>query len=241
MLLLASRREEQRSVTLRTYQAHPTRVYNNCGMKPQKVVQLEIDFDWYTSDPHYGHENVIKYCNRPFRSIGQMDRVFINNWNELVKPTDKIAVIGDFSLSMKPVLDVTPQLNGEKYLFVGNHDKCWPRKPVMWEKVVEYKAAGWHEVYIEAINTITLNGKRVQIHMAHLPYKPGEAELAAAEGYELRYLDQRPEDEGKILLHGHVHQHWKLKGRMLNVGVDVWDYKPASKVQIEEILRDTLG
>ena len=31
------------------------------------------------------------------------------------------------------------------------------------------------------------------------------------------------------LLHGHVHEKWRQQGRMVNVGVDVWDFTPIAE------------
>lgn len=57
------------------------------------------------------------------------------------------------------------------------------------------------------------------IDVDHFPY-------AGDSGGQDRFLDWRPEDNGRVLLHGHVHSSWRANGRMINVGVDVWDYAP---------------
>ena len=79
---------------------------------------------WFTSDLHFGHRNVIKFCNRPFEDEKVMGKQLINNWNETVSKDDIVFVLGDTfwfndSRSIKKILD---QLNGTIYLIPGNHD-----------------------------------------------------------------------------------------------------------------------
>ena len=54
-----------------------------------------------TSDTHFGHSNVIKYCNRPFQDRDEMDKAIIKNWNETVTSEDKVFHLGDFSFRNK--------------------------------------------------------------------------------------------------------------------------------------------
>lgn len=86
---------------------------------------------WFTSDTHFNHDNIIKYCNRPFSSITEMNEALIKNWNELVKPDDTIYHLGDFGFGK--IENIVRRLNGRKYLIIGSHDKNIKRN--LFEKV----------------------------------------------------------------------------------------------------------
>jgi len=79
---------------------------------------------WFTSDTHFGHSNSIKYCNRPFASVEEMDEVLIERWNERVKPSDTVWHLGDFAFhkSYDELQTLFSRLNGTKCLVIGNHD-----------------------------------------------------------------------------------------------------------------------
>jgi calcineurin-like phosphoesterase family protein len=77
---------------------------------------------WFTSDLHLGHANIIRYCNRPFTNVEEMNEKLINNWNTLVKPGDSVYNLGDFAFHREPSIFFN-RLNGCKYLIKGNHDK----------------------------------------------------------------------------------------------------------------------
>lgn len=75
------------------------------------------------ADTHFGHGNIIKYCNRPFCSAEEMDEVIIKNWNETVSKRDTVIHLGDFGLCKKDRLqEIIGNLNGKKILIMGNHD-----------------------------------------------------------------------------------------------------------------------
>lgn len=79
---------------------------------------------WITSDPHFGHANVIKYEDRPFADIDEMEKILISNWNKRVRKHDKVIVAGDFSFHNKAENQrILKQLNGHKILILGNHDR----------------------------------------------------------------------------------------------------------------------
>lgn len=76
------------------------------------------------ADTHFGHENIIRYCDRPFESVEQMDEALISNWNNRVRNDDIVWVLGDFALGSKDyVKSITKKLNGRKKLILGNHDR----------------------------------------------------------------------------------------------------------------------
>lgn len=76
------------------------------------------------SDTHLNHNNIIKYCKRPFDNIEEMNDSLINNWNEIVNPNDIVYHLGDLYLGSKYDLkDLVSRLNGEIYLIRGNHDR----------------------------------------------------------------------------------------------------------------------
>lgn len=91
---------------------------------------------WFTSDTHFGHSNIIKFCNRPFDSVAQMDEALIERWNARVKPNDTVWHLGDFAFykSYEETNAVFSRLNGNKYLIVGNHD-YGNTKRLFWESV----------------------------------------------------------------------------------------------------------
>ena len=75
------------------------------------------------ADLHLGHENIIKYCNRPFKDANHMNETIVNNWNSVVSDGDIVYILGDFSMKFdqektKTILD---RLNGKK----GQNISLW--------------------------------------------------------------------------------------------------------------------
>ena len=152
-----------------------------------------------TSDLHFGHENIIKYCDRPYDSPEEMNRALIENWNSVVQPGDLVYNLGDLTMHRKKqgiqyLGEILPQLNGRHVLILGNHDYLRP---------FEYVELG-----IEPVHTSLVIGKFI---LAHDPA------IATA----------IPRD--MLMFCGHVHDTFrKLSSpkKILNVGCDIWDYAP---------------
>lgn len=166
-----------------------------------------------------------------------MDRELIKLHNDTVKPDDIVYHLGDFSLNKRAPELILPQLNGTHFLIPGNHD--WvhttnhKNKPGKAEKFREiYEKAGFK--ILTLIETMQING--LEILLSHMPYCGGGDHTG-----EERYTQYRPVDEGKVLLHGHVHESWKIKDRMFNVGVDVSNFRPVPISAIEDFVITTNG
>lgn len=193
---------------------------------------------WFTSDPHYYHSNVIRYCNRPYKTVEIMNEKLVENYNKVVHPDDTIYCLGDFSLAFRPVELFTNRLMGNKKLIPGNHDLCHPaNKKARGEKlsaqINKYAEQGWEVLPIH--NTLDFPELGV-VNLCHMPYK--------GDSTDERYQDYRMIDDDKVLLCGHVHEKWKTKFTsngtlMVNVGVDVWNYAPVSIEQIKELIDET--
>ena len=82
---------------------------------------------FFTSDTHWGHFNISKYCHRPFNSRSEMDNALIDNWNKVVPPDGIVVHCGDFMLphkeDIKEYEKILKKLNGNILLCRGNHDR----------------------------------------------------------------------------------------------------------------------
>jgi calcineurin-like phosphoesterase family protein len=76
---------------------------------------------FFTADDHYSHNNILKYCNRPFQNVHEMNVALTDRWNAVIKDKDIVYVLGDFCFG-NPELFLN-KLNGRKILIRGSHDK----------------------------------------------------------------------------------------------------------------------
>jgi calcineurin-like phosphoesterase family protein len=186
---------------------------------------------YFTADLHLGHQNIIRYCGRPFRDVDEMNAAIVERWNDTVADDDEVLVLGDFAMGQIDVnLPTARQLRGRKILLAGNHDRCWFGQDRNIERnTARYLDAGFSEVWQGAV-AIDLGG--VEVLLCHFPYY-GDSQDSD------RYVEYRPADHGGWLFHGHVHERWRVLDRMINVGVDVWDFRPVAEDVLTELI--TLG
>lgn len=129
------------------------------------------------SDMHFGHQNIMKYENRPFANVDEMDSTIINNWNNTVKKDDKVFVLGDVSFYNKEkTTEIIKKLNGYKFLILGNHDNArsinwW--KETGFDEVIKYSII-YNEFYILSHEPVYLNENmpyaNIHGHIHHLKY-----------------------------------------------------------------------
>ena len=160
---------------------------------------------FFTADSHYQHFNIIKYCNRPFSSVEEMDEALIENHNKVVGPKDEVYILGDFvfAKTSEEVESYTKRLNGKLYLIYGSHDR----------NVVRF-SSGF--VWKKEIAKIKVQGQR--IILCHYAMRTWEAS-----------------HYGTWNLFGHSHGKLEEFDNVLacDVGVDAWDFTPVSFDQIK--------
>lgn len=169
---------------------------------------------FFTADHHFGHGAVIEYSSRPFATVELMNAALIAGWRAVVNSTDTVYVVGDFSFQSARDMEQTfHQLPGQKILIRGNHDSKYVRKL-------------FKTVLLEAVLEIA----KTPVRLSHYPYRGDHTG-------EERFLERRPPDDGKWLIHGHVHNAWKQDGKQICVSVENWDYKPVPITTIEVIIQ----
>lgn len=164
---------------------------------------------FYIADTHFGHENSIRFCNRPFADVNEMNRTLIKNWNAKVTPDDDVYVLGDFAYRRATsVRDIVRQLNGRKHLIIGNHDVSWMKNK---EAVAEF-----HEV----TPLLEIKDEERLVTLCHYP-------MMAWRNSKRSF---------SWLIHGHIHnnvqdEYWPLlttMDRALNAGVDINNFMPVT-------------
>lgn len=173
---------------------------------------------YLTSDPHFGHENIIKYVKRPFSNADEMDKVLIENFNKTVKPDDILYILGDFTMhgSYTKCMKYREQINCDHvHLIIGNHDKKFHKSCVETGKPQIYES---EDYYAE----LTYNNTK--FCLSHYPF-----------------YSWNGRDHGSIMCHGHIHssRRWNEINQwqqlcLFDVGVDANDYTPVSLDYIYE-------
>lgn len=165
--------------------------------------------NYYISDLHLGHENIIKLTNRPFNSIEEMNAKLISNWNKVVKDEDNVYIIGDlFYKSKDNIEDILKILKGNKYLIIGNHDKEWLDK-------IDYK-----KYFKEVYELLTFNDGQRLITLCHYPMVSFEGRF-----YIHGHIHANTKDVFWASL--------KIMDKVLNASVEINNYKP---VTFDELL-----
>jgi calcineurin-like phosphoesterase family protein len=80
---------------------------------------------WITSDWHLYHQNILKYCDRPFADVKEMNDTIIKNINDVVKKDDLLINLGDVAFCGSNLLQKElEKINCKnKLLILGNHDR----------------------------------------------------------------------------------------------------------------------
>lgn len=172
-----------------------------------------MSYTYLSADWHLSHENTIKYSNRPFQDCIHMNETLIKNANERMNEDDIFIHVGDWCFKDKTIKqkakDYEKLINAKLIHVNGNHDR--------------------NNSVNNFIEEMRLVVSGLHILVRHTPYENPE------DFYKMYYYD--------FVICGHVHKEWKHKivynidesnyRIMINVGCDVWKYKP---VRMDEII-----
>ena len=168
---------------------------------------------FFISDTHFGHENIIKYCNRPFKNTLEMREELILRWNKKVPPDATVFHMGDFAFADKmEVADILNRLNGRIILIRGNHDAEHKKDRFQWLHLFEE---------VHNLLTITILDKNRKITLCHYPLMVWDGNM-----------------HGSWMLHGHCHGTLRgAKGKILDVGIDCHPrYEPYSYAEVNKLM-----
>jgi calcineurin-like phosphoesterase family protein len=164
---------------------------------------------WFTSDFHFGHFNIIRYCKRPFASTQEMDETLIDRMNSCVKPNDVLYFLGDFCLgNAEKVIAYRQRLACKTIHFIeGNHDKT--------TRKLQHLFASW-----DVLSEIHIAKQRIVLCHYAMRVWPHHA-------------------QGAWHLYGHSHGNLPDDGQSLSldVGVDVHDFRPWHFDELQTILQ----
>ncbi|KKK62481.1 hypothetical protein LCGC14_3003910 [marine sediment metagenome] len=180
----------------------------------------------FTSDQHWGHDNVRGYCNRKFDTVEEMDDALVGAWNGCVKATDVVYHLGDFTLgNYSTMMRILYQLNGTLLMlrYPWHHDKRWLKE---FFDVAEFRNIMFRpSLYIIEKNMYkSFCGDHPPIVLCHYPFAVWD---------RAHY--------GSIHLHGHSHGTHEADGLILDVGVDnayklFGEYRPFSIIDVMKIM-----
>ena len=178
---------------------------------------------FFISDTHFGHANMLTFINydgtrmRPFDSVEEVDELMIENWNKMVKPTDKVYHLGDCFYKSSNPDQIMSRLNGEKVLCRGNHDR---------------RETQWYLKYFKDVrSTFHIDGNYL---LGHFPIHPGSKGRFVRQLHGHIHCQQVMKDAVVDLLQGGIVYKRSPDPWYRNCCVEVNNYSPISFEVIKE-------
>lgn len=196
---------------------------------------------FFSADWHIGHENSIKFDNRPFRDLDHMHSELIKNFNKQVPVDGLTYFLGDIAThSAELTKQVIEQLNGTKIIVVGNHDKNYESL---------YNAG-----FAAVMHNATVFIQKERVTMSHCPltgtFREDTTDMKGSILGENWHGETRNKrfsvpDEGQFHLHGHIHspnggKSTKILNRQFDCGLPANAYRPVHISHIESWIMKTI-
>ena len=162
---------------------------------------------YWWSDQHFGHENIIKYCARPFENKDEMSEKLFENYCQKVTPSDLVIFGGDFMMANKERgLHFLRKMPGKKIQVLGNHDFGHKKKELFYL----FEDSDFDYV----VDSLTVEENGVTYFVSHYPLRSSLI------------------PKGVKNIHGHIHD-MKIKGDLhLNMSSEIIGYKPVDLVEL---------
>lgn len=151
---------------------------------------------FFTSDTHFGHAGALALYRRPFASVAAMDAALVQRWNEVVGRQDHVWHLGDFAVGPSEA-----RMNDLLRQLHGRKHLVAGNN----DSAVAKALAAWTSV--QSYAELTIDGRLVVL--CHYAFRTW-----------------RDMSKGAVNLHGHSHGRLKPLARQIDVGVDVWDFRP---------------
>jgi len=164
--------------------------------------------NYFGSDWHLCHANIIKYDKRPFKSVQEMNDTILFNHNTIVKPGDNFYFLGDFCFDVRRAEEFLELMNGNLFFIKGNHDKN--------DTIKLYKQYG------------TYLGEQKKI-------KIGEQEIVLNH-YSMNVWDKCHHGSWHLFGHSHGSLLDNPNSLSFDVGCNIWGYEPLEFERVKEIM-----
>ena len=174
---------------------------------------------FFSADHHFGHKNILKYADRPFSSVQEMNAELIKRHNSVVSPNDSVYFVGDFAF-MQPhqIVNILRQMNGRKYFIPGNHDKSMNDASVKSEFERFYPFDSHPKIRVQ---DDTLKKGYQEIVLCH---------------FAMRVWDKSHHGVWNLYGHSHGSLADDPNALAIDVGVDVFDFYPVEYQEVKKIM-----
>lgn len=182
---------------------------------------------FFTSDTHFYHENIIRFCNRPFSNVEEMNSTMIERWNAKVPKDGLVFHLGDFAWGgLNKYKQIREQLNGDIVLIKGNHE--WRNGP--------QNESDYEKLFLHTTQQLFIEIEKRKIYLNHVPF--------------LCYGGTYRNDSDLIYqAFGHVHSNPSMIGKDLtrlsmlfptqyDVGVDNNNFEPISWNELDTKIKE---
>lgn len=162
---------------------------------------------WVWSDLHLGHDNIIRYTNRPFDDAESMDTSLYDNWNATVGTNDDLVFVGDVAMRRAVGPHTWQRIRdgrgAKKHLVVGNHD-----------------LTGSGQLRIDGFDTV-----------GAVMFVDGDPPLV------FTHIPLADVPAGCVNVHGHTHNEPPRDTPHINVSVEQLDYRPVAMPRLQRLAR----